>query len=157
MPLEALYDDEVKAMRERGLKLAEVSCLAVQRDSLDRKKRFEICVNLMGLMAQYARYHGIDRLLVACHPRHSHFYVDFLGFQLFGERKPYDSVNGNLAIGCYHDFEYLDRTSYRLRQCIYAVKHQPGRLSRKPMPPEEQEYFKPATMCATSGFLPAAA
>jgi hypothetical protein len=157
MPLESLYGDEVGSMRSEGYRMAEVSCLAGNPEVVDRRQGFSIYVNLMGLMAQYGRYHGVDRLLVACHPRHSRFYEDFLGFEVFGGLKSYDTVNGNPAVGCYHDFAFLDRAGYRLQEAVYAIKHEPWTLTRRPMSPEEQAYFKPAAALAPSGFLPTAA
>ena len=100
----------------------------------------------------------MERLVVACHPRHAHFYVDFLGFEVFGQLKCYDTVNGNPAVGCYHDFATLDRTGYRLRERVYGGMHEPWVLSRKPMPSEDQACFtESAAAYATSGFLPTAA
>jgi hypothetical protein len=142
LPLEELYPEEVEAMRLQGLRIAEVSCLAGGKNEMfDRKRNFAIFLQLMGLMVQYARQHGVDRLLVAVHPRHAKFYQHFLGFQVFGEQKSYDAVEGNPAVGCLHDFEKTDREGYRYRDQIYATTFAEWELLCQPMCQADQEYF----------------
>ena len=71
--------------------------------------------------------------------------------------KSYEAVNGNPAVGCYHDFAALDQKGYRLRQQIYRVKHKPEALLAQPITAEEREYFAPAAEFAKAGVLPMAA
>lgn len=157
LPLEELYGPEVDSMRTAGHYLAEVSCLAGRRDLFDRKEQFNIFVDLMGLMAQYGRYHNVSRLLVAVHPRHSKFYQHFFGFENFGDLTYYSAVQGNPAVGCVHDFESTDRTGYPLREKVYAATYEPWELQAHPMPPAEQAYFGAAAEHTTGTLVPMAA
>src|SRR5262245_24140819 len=63
MPLEAIFQEEVDVMRQQGLYLAEVSCLAGKEGYFDSKRSFEVFTNLIGLMLHYGRSNSIDRLL----------------------------------------------------------------------------------------------
>jgi hypothetical protein len=157
LPLEELYPDAVIAMRRKGLLLAEVSCLAGRPELFDRKRNFENVIHLKGLMLQYARYHGIDRLMLAVHPRHAKFYSHFWGCQIFGEEQSYDAVEGNPAVGCFHDFADTDRTGYRLRDQVYEVRFADWELLAQPMSRQEREYLAAAAEYAVCSCLPTAA
>ena len=74
LPLDSLFADEVAAMRRDGIKLAEVSCLAARDGAADKKERFEKLVRMISLTLQTARRRGVDRLLLAVHPRHAKVY-----------------------------------------------------------------------------------
>lgn len=157
MPLDELYEDEVDQMRREGRFLAEVSCLAGRTDLFDRKRQFEIFVNLMGLMAQFARHQQVDRLMVAVHPRHAKFYQHFLGFEVFGGEKSYDSVCGKPAVGCMHDFVETDRTGYRLRDQVYAHQYHAWELCYQPMSGQERQWMAAASQFCGRSIVPMAA
>lgn len=158
LPLESLYADEVAEMRDRGYRLAEVSCLAgTCEDTADRREMFDVFVGLTGFMFQYARYNGVDRLLVAVHPRHAKFYRHFYGFEVFGELKSYDAVHGNPAVGCYHDFEETDFSGYRLRNQVYAERYEPWELETPTRSELETFQLECAVDMATEEMVPLAA
>ena len=116
LPLESIYADEVEAFRQAGLCLAEVGCLADKQDQVEGMAG--ALFRLMALVAQRSRRHGVDVLLVVCHPRHAKFYERFLGFQQFGEEKPYEKVCGAPAVALALDLhglrEYNPRAYRRL-------------------------------------------
>lgn len=114
-------------------------------------------VMLIGMMLQYARFHGLHGVLLAVHPRHARFYERFFGCEIFGELKSYEAVNGRPAIGCYHDFAALDLKGHGLREEIYRVKHTPGALLARPITAEDREYFADAAKFTKAGLLPMAA
>ena len=157
VPLDSLYHDEVEAMRAQGLYPAEVSCLAGRRKLFERREQFNIFVNLMGLMVQYARQNFVDRLLVAVHPRHAKFYQHFFGFEVFGELKSYAAVQGNPAVGCVHDFAKTDVTGYPLRDKVYGVTYASWELVGQPISSAECNYFGEATQYAGLELVPMAA
>jgi hypothetical protein len=156
LPLQSIYPDDVAEMRRR-MYLAEVSCLAGRRDPDLGREGFHVFVNLMGLMAQYARRHYVDRLLVAVHPRHVKFYQNFFGFQSYGSEKTYGAVQDNPAVGCFHDFAQTDRTGYRLRNDVYQIDFAPWELCGWPMQDDEQEWFGIAAEFAGCEVVPLAA
>jgi hypothetical protein len=96
VPMESLFGAHVAERRERGSRLAEVSCLA------DRRKHFArtipLVLRLMSLLGQTARVRGIETLLIVVHPRHARFYERFIGFQRMGEEKSYAAVCGKPAV-----------------------------------------------------------
>lgn len=157
LPLEELYAAEVMAFRARGLRVAEVSCLAGREKMPHGLDGFTVYVQLIGMMLQYARFHGLHGVLLAVHPRHAKFYERFFGCEVFGELKSYEAVNGHPAIGCYHDFAALDQKGYRLREAIYRVQHAPDALLATSMTAEDREYFADAAEFAKTGLLPMAA
>jgi hypothetical protein len=156
LPLESVYAAEVDERRAAGRHLAEVSCLAAARGVFSHGRMFDVFVRLVGLMFQSARAHGIDELLIAVHPRHARFYSRMLGFEQFGELRSYNSVCGNPAVGLAHNFTALELTRYPLYDAVYEHRYRPYELAHQPMPPEEQERFRPAAEAADASSLVAA-
>ena len=141
-------------MRAQGFYLAEVTCLAGRRKLFERREQFDIFVNLMGLMVQYARQNSVDRLMVAVHPRHAKFYQHFFGFEVFGELKSYAAIQGNPAVGCVLDFAKTDVTGYPLRDKVYGVTYAPWELVSQPISSAECNYFGEATQYAGRELVP---
>jgi hypothetical protein len=97
MPCDALYGDELAAMRASGWRLAEVSALAV--DDRWRVHGVKVLLSLVQVVALYGRHiAGVDALCITVHPRHVRFYEEWLRFQRFGAVKPYAAVNGAPAV-----------------------------------------------------------
>ena len=92
LPVESLYPDEVARYRDRGSVVAEVGCLA------QRGTNFSVLLRLINLMAQRARFRGVDDLLIAVHPRHAKFYQRYLGFESIGPLRSYRAVCGQPAV-----------------------------------------------------------
>ena len=105
LPMEAIYAEEVEQRRLQGLRLAEVSCLADERDGSDQS--FSMVSRLMALTAQSAACRGIDQLLIAVHPRHAKFYERFIAFEVIGEEKSYASVCDHPAVAMAMDLNNL--------------------------------------------------
>lgn len=108
LPMETIFGPEVRALRQQGERLAEVSCLADRRQ--DGRRFLATFRQLTRLMAQFARYEGIQSLLITVHPRHVRFYQDLLGFVPISDRVascPY--VRGNPAVALQLQFARIDR------------------------------------------------
>jgi hypothetical protein len=108
LPMETIFGAEVQALRQQGERLAEVSCLADRRQ--DGRRFLSTFRQLTRLMAQFARYEGIQSLLITVHPRHVRFYEDLLGFVPISDRVascPY--VRGNPAVALRLEFARIDR------------------------------------------------
>ncbi|HWB13935.1 MAG TPA: hypothetical protein VG826_32205 [Pirellulales bacterium] len=104
LPMESVYAHEVCAMRQRS-RLGEVSALA-SVPAATAAANLDVVVGLMRLMAQFARRHGVDHLLVAVHPRHARFYRRCFGFKPFGSEKSYPSVGNRLAVALRLDLSW---------------------------------------------------
>jgi hypothetical protein len=102
---------------------------------------FDIFVRLAGLLIQSARENCVQRLLIACHPRHARFYQSFLGFEQMGEERIYEKVCNKPAVACEHDFATLDTAHYKLFDRIYAPMFRRWELYHQPMLIEDRNYF----------------
>lgn len=104
LPMESMYPSEVASLRDDGLRLAEIGCLADRRQS---PKRFlDTFVQLGRLLAQVARSRGIDALVAAMHPRHAKLYQRVMGFQQIGNVSECPYANGNPAVALYMCFDH---------------------------------------------------
>lgn len=157
LPCEALFADEVRSLRESGLRLAEVSCVASAYGDADRKEGFDTYVKMIALTIQTARRRGIDRLLLAVHPRHAKFYQRMFGCDACSDTRSYDVVEGNPAILCSHDFAHLDIAGYRLSNQIYGCRFEPWQMDGTRMSDNEKSYFRNALDDCSSLCMPMAA
>ena len=123
LPMESVYDLEVAQKRMEGYRLAEVSCLADRRRELPNS--FPVFLGLCRIMVQYAKYHGVDQLLVAVHPRHARFYQRFMAFESMGELRAYPTVRNRPAVALFLD----------LNRAQHAANY--GRFFDVPIPEEE--------------------
>jgi len=96
IPIESVYPGEVSLLRQDSCRCAEVTCLADRRKEFRRS--FPVLMRLMALMAQYASRHGIDKLVIAVHPRHVKFYHRLTAFTAIGTIREYPSVENAPAI-----------------------------------------------------------
>ncbi len=105
LPMEALYDREVAIRRDRGARLAEVSCLADRPD--EDRSSFSVLQRLMSFTAQCALRRGVDELLIAVHPRHARFYRRLFAFEVIGGEKTYSLVCDRPAVALSLDLKHL--------------------------------------------------
>lgn len=150
LPLESLFADEVAVMRSAGLKLGEISCLASDANLQDKKERFERLVTLISLIFQTARRRGMDRLLLAVHPRHAKIYQRLFGCVPCSDVKQYAAVQGNPAVMCMHDFKQLDACRYPLYDKIYAVEYSPWQFDGARMTDKEKAFFSKLCLAQAS-------
>ena len=116
-PLQAIFD--LKAVRARGGKIAEVSALAVHPDF--RKTGGAILFPLMKFMYEYCTtFFDTRHLVIAVHPNRIEMYESLLFFKRLAENKVdnYDFANGAPAVGATLDL----RTAPRKYQDTYGKK-----------------------------------
>jgi hypothetical protein len=147
LPMEGIYGREVTDLRASGICVAEVSCLADRRRQLSRT--LPIFIPLMRLLAQAARYRGIEQLLVAVHPRHAGFYRRCLSFDLLGDLKTYPLVRNNPAVALSLDFLKVDRLrpvnfNRFFYDTFFGTQIPETELIRRPMCGDERRLFAPA-------------
>ena len=159
MPADSLFANEIDAMRAQGLNLAEVSCVASDRgdDKQGRRECFDRLVQMISLTIHTARRRGVDRLLLAVHPRHAKVYCRLFGCFAWTAAKEYEAVQGNPAILCSHDFAELDQSRYPLYDRIYGVNYAPWQLDGSLMSAKERLCFAQAVELQGSEFVPMAA
>ncbi len=141
MPLESLFADEVQTMRNEGVQLAEVSSLASDSSLESKSEQFALLVKMISLTLQAARRRGVDRLLLAVHPRHARVYQRLFGCVICSDVREYAAVEGNPAVLCMHDFAELDKTGYPLYDQVYNPQYNPWQLDGAKMSEAEKEYF----------------
>jgi hypothetical protein len=106
---------------------------------------YHVFVRLASLMVQSARENGVERLLIACDPRHARFYQSWLGFERISSTREYAAVQYRPAIALEHDFALQDARKYRLYDRIYQHSFRHGELYHQPMLKEERETFSRLT------------
>jgi hypothetical protein len=136
LPMESLYDAQIAMRRNEGLRLAEVSCLAER--PMNNRQFIQVFGNLSRLMAQYARFHGMDQLLVVVHPKHARFYERFLGFQPIGDLKSCPHVQNKPAIPLCLDFEHVDQNPPDCYASYFAEAIPGHELASPELDPVEQ-------------------
>jgi hypothetical protein len=141
VPMESVYGDEVNRLRQQGLRLGEVSCLADCQRHV--KEFFPIFLCTSRLMVQYARYRGLDALIAAVHPRHARFYHRFMDFQFFGLRKTYPTVRNHPAVALWLEFARIDREIPAQYKFFFGEKIPYNELRPRPVSARDREYFRP--------------
>jgi hypothetical protein len=151
LPMEHIYAEEVDRLRQRGLRIGEVSALADRRRRLSRT--LPVFVGLARLMIQTARERGLQQVLVAVHPRHARFYQRMLSFEPLGEERSYPLVCNNPAVALSLDFARIDRLRPENHDTFFAEQIPKEQLRPQTISAEEIERFLPAARWS-GGFTP---
>ncbi len=141
LPMEAIYPDQVDWLRQRGLALAEVSCLADARDS--GRNSPATAMRLMSLMAQCALARGVNQLLIAVHPRHARFYQRFTAFQPIGGLRQYHAVCDRPAVALALDLDRAPIEHPDLYRRFFGLPFPESSLAYRPMPEYLRLEFEP--------------
>lgn len=148
LPMESIYHAEVQSLRDAGLRLAEVSGLAI--DIPQRSPSLAAFFVLTQFLVQYSCWKGIDDLLISIHPRHVPFYRHWFHFLPFGPCRAYQAVGGHPAVACRLDLKRLQETQDPLVYRRYFSTIIPtSRFDVPPIRPADHSYF-----CAQAGLLP---
>lgn len=141
LPMENVYGQEVRDLRERGLRIGEVSCLADRRSKY--RKCFPVFLRLCRLTAQYAWHQGLDQLLVAVHPRHARFYQRFIDFEPIGPERSYPSVQNRPAVALSLDLVRLHREGGKGYETLFMPPIPEEQLASARFTLTENEYLRP--------------
>jgi len=95
LPMDEIYTDELRKLRDAGRNLAEVSALAI--DPEYQSSGVPILLRLIRMLVIDAAQTKSD-LCIAVNPHHAAFYRKALHFQDLGGLKQYGKVNGAPAI-----------------------------------------------------------
>jgi len=94
LAVEAIYPEEVKALRASGKRLGEFTKLAV--DNVVRSQSVLAAIFHIAYIYAY-RIRGCTDLVIEVNPRHVRFYESKLGFEVYGQQRM-DSRVGALAV-----------------------------------------------------------
>jgi N-acyl-L-homoserine lactone synthetase len=94
LPMERVFPDEVRQLREQGCRLAEASTMAVSHPHQESDCR--LWLRLSKVLWQRAAMLQVDDLCIAVTPNHVAFYERLL-FEPMGSPRRYGSLNGILA------------------------------------------------------------
>ena len=140
LPMEDIYAREIGQRRLRGIRLAEVSCLA--DDRTDEACSFSVLARLMALTAQCAVRRGVDQLVIVVHPRHATFYQRFIAFTPIGEEKAYAAVCNNPAVALVLDLKRLSFNHPKAYKRLFGKPFPEEVLSYKPISLELQHELR---------------
>ncbi len=96
LPLDQYFPEAIDTLRQKGLKLIEIGCLA----SEDRASQTlsNVYAALTRATIQHANAGGYDRMIAVVHPRHCKLYERGMGFRRVSEVVRCNMVEGNLAV-----------------------------------------------------------
>jgi GNAT superfamily N-acetyltransferase len=95
LPMDEIYTDELRTLRDAGRNLAEVSALAM--DPEYQSSGVAILLRLIRMLVIYAAQ-TVSDLCITVNPHHAAFYRKALHFQDIGGLKQYGKVKGAPAI-----------------------------------------------------------
>jgi len=106
LPSDSTYPNELQNLRSQGRKLAEITCLAAERDFCYRNGLLFV----LRLLYRYARQKGVTDFVISIHPKHRDFYEKIFLFEPIGPLRPYKNLYSAPAI-----LERLDLTTVKER------------------------------------------
>jgi len=110
LPMDEIYHEELRALRDGGRRLTEVTMLADRRHHVQRAVPM-----LLLLMKRLFDYSSLvaraSDMCVAINPRHEDFYAQYLLFERLGPPRPYPSLLSNPALGMRLDVKRLEEES----------------------------------------------
>jgi hypothetical protein len=143
LPMEQVYTREVAERRGKGLRLAEISCLASRQISVARN--FSLYCDLCSHMIQFAKKMEIDQVLAVVHPRHAPLYRRYMAFEQIGEYRDYPAVQNNpgvaLCLDVVHVEENLPPAGWK---SFFGTRMPDSVLCPQPIKSADIEYFRAA-------------
>ena len=155
LPMDEIYTDELRRLRDARCNLAEVSALAL--DPEYQSSGVPILLRLIRMMVIYAAQ-TVSDLCIAINPHHAAFYRKAFHFQDIGGLKQYGKVNGAPAIALRLDLALARslmsqlRDGHRMLSEVYEFLFHPANVEavmtrlvkdlRRVIPLQERvEYF----------------
>lgn len=157
LPVDTIYPSEMKALRMKGRRPAEVTSLGVKEGI---KGGMQVLVKLFNFVSIYARRIGqATDFMITVNPRHVSFYKRALLFNLAGEERNYGKVGGAPAVLLRLDFddqlqaipsgngtETNRKPTRTLYKPFYPISEEPGIMRAlketiQPMTENEFRYF----------------
>jgi hypothetical protein len=96
LPLDSVYPDELKALRDQGKVLMEYGLFADRREHLFRST--DSLLELMRFATYFGVHLGVTDAIVGVHPHHVKFYTRLLAFDVIGPERNYSLVKEHPVI-----------------------------------------------------------
>lgn len=132
LPLEGLYEEEVKQLRNQGRRIAEVTSLAANR--ITQREFVHVYEAMIRLNMQYHVHHGGDTWVLTVNPRHSMFYQRALGCLPLGPRRSYQAVQGHPAEAFWLDCDLMKSNAPEMYTKVFGEPISPDVLRARQMP-----------------------
>ena len=107
LPMDAVFKDELDALRAEGRIIAEIGALATQRV----RRWSNLMLFLVRAAYQYARFSGVTDVVAMVNPKHVRFYTQILLFERFAEERFLEKV-GAPAVPLRVNLETLENSLY---------------------------------------------
>lgn len=96
LPLDAVYPDQLGALRDAGRPLTEIGLFADRRR--DPRRSIDALLEVMRFACHFGITHGATDGVIGVHPHHAAFYIRLLGFEIIGPQRAYSAVNNNPVV-----------------------------------------------------------
>jgi hypothetical protein len=120
LPLDAVYGEELDALRARGRRLTEVGLFADRREDMGRS--LGALLGLMRFAFHYASQDETSTIVIGVHPHHVRFYERLFGFEPAGETRTYAAVKDHLVVLLRLDIPEKARTSPLPRGLTFFIQ-----------------------------------
>jgi hypothetical protein len=118
LPMDVIYREELDALRRRGHRLGEITCLA-DRD-LKLREFMPVFMTVCRLMFQYSAHQGCNEWVIEVNPRHSRFYRKVWGFIPLGPRRSCPTVEGAPAEAFYLNIDLMKANAPDTYNFVYG-------------------------------------
>lgn len=122
LPMETLFDRQLRRIRKEGRRLAEVTLLTLSSKISDdeifpvkNKNKLLNVFNFFRVLFQYARSSGVTDLVIAVNPKHESIY-QYLTFKSLGAIRAYPEACGNPARAMHLDLIRFCHPKFRNRE-----------------------------------------
>ena len=129
LPLDAVYPDELRALRDRGSIPIELGLFADRREHLYRS--IDALLELMRFGTYFGVHVGATHGVIGVHPHHVNFYTRLLAFDVIGPERSYGLVKQHPVVLLQLDWY----TKTKLKQPPRALAH----FMKHPVPAEAFE------------------
>jgi hypothetical protein len=132
LPLDKEYPDELAELRANGRKLVEIGLFGDRRDiTADGDRNFNAIFELMRYAVYFGYHSGATDMICGIPPRRARLYARAFGFQMIGQEKSYDAVEGNPVVLLRAEVQAVKRDHAAHKAVDYWVKN--------PLPPDVYE------------------
>jgi hypothetical protein len=139
LPMEAVYAEEIKSLRQQGKRICEVGALA--ESSLGLQDFVHVFIALIRLAWQHHLQHGGDTGVITVNPRHRAFYTKVLGFTPLGGCRPHPKVKNHPAEAYFLDPEMMRVKSPGMYERIIVDRLPAAALASRPLPTQRVRHF----------------
>ena len=120
LPLDAVFPDELNALREQGQHLVEIGLLAERHDRPGRS--VDTLLEMMRFVFFYALGLGGDSIIVGVHPHHVKFYQRLIAFDPISDVRRYSAVRDHPVVLLQLEFARKLRRTPRYRGLSYFME-----------------------------------